>query len=58
MKVAYEHFRDSKAVSKLVENIIKSNSVTEIGKPFTYVDYESNDIFRYLGDNGIFLLLN
>ena len=54
MKVTNEHVHDSKALPELVENIIKSDSVTAIGKLF--VDdgaYEGNEIFRYLEDNGI-----
>jgi hypothetical protein len=39
----------------LVENVIKSNSVTTaIGKLFADGAYDSNDIFRYLTNNGIF----
>ena len=34
-------------------NIIKSDSITTIGKLFADGAYEGNDIFRYLGDNGI-----
>ncbi len=44
----------SKELPELVENIIKSDSVTAIGKLF--VDdgaYEGNEIFRYLEGNGI-----
>jgi hypothetical protein len=38
----------------LVENIIKSNCVTAIGKVFADDGaYDGNDIFRYLSDNGI-----
>ena len=38
----------------MVENIIKSDNVTvAIGKLFGDGAYESNDIFRYLSDNGI-----
>ena len=54
MKVTDEHVHDSKALPELVENIIKSDSVTAIGKLF--VDdgaYEGNEIFRYLEGNGI-----
>jgi hypothetical protein len=38
------------------ENIIKSNgmSTTSIGKLFAdYGAYDGNNIFRYIGDNGI-----
>ena len=48
---AGEHVHDSKALPGLVENIIKSNKI--IGKLFGDGAYEGNDIFRYLGDNGI-----
>ncbi|MDQ6722704.1 MAG: IS5 family transposase [Thermoproteota archaeon] len=52
MKVTGEHVHDSKALPELVvENIIKSNKI--MGKIFADGAYESNDIFRYLGDNGI-----
>ena len=48
-----EHVHDSKALPELVENIIKSNNMAAIGKLFADGAYEGNDIFRYLGDNGI-----
>ena len=51
MKVTDEYVHDSKTLPELVENIIKSNKI--IGKIFADGAYESNDIFRYLGDNGI-----
>lgn len=51
MKVTDEHVHDSKALPELVENIIKSNNI--IGKLFADGAYDGNDIFRYLGDNGI-----
>jgi hypothetical protein len=53
MKVTDEHVHDSKALPELVENIIKSDNVTAIGKLLGDGAYEGNDIFRYLGDNGI-----
>ena len=55
MKVtADEHVHDSKALPELVENIIKSDSMaTAIGKLFADGAYDGNEIFRYLGDNGI-----
>ena len=55
MKVTYEHVHDSKALPELIENIIKSNSVTAMGKLFSDDGaYEGNDIFRFLpADNGI-----
>jgi hypothetical protein len=55
IKVTDEHFHESKALPGLVENVIKSNSVTAaIGKLFADGAYEGNDIFRYLTNNGIF----
>ena len=54
MKVTYEHVHDNKALPELVDNIIKSNSITALGK-LLFADgaYEDNNIFRYLEDNGI-----
>ena len=44
-----EHVHDSKALPELVENIIKSDSVTTtIGKLFGDGAYDGNDIFRCL----------
>jgi hypothetical protein len=52
---ADERVHDSKALPGLVENVIKSNSVTAaIGKLFADCDYEGNEIFRYLTNNGTF----
>ncbi len=55
MKVtADEHVHDSKALPELVvEDIIKSDSMTSIGKLFADGSYDGNDIFRCLADNGI-----
>jgi len=53
MKVTDEHVHDSKALPELVENIIKSDNVTAIGKLLGDGAYEGNDVFRYLSDNGI-----
>jgi hypothetical protein len=57
MKVTDEHVHDSKMLPELVENIIKSedmSTTTTPGKLFGDDGaYEDNDIFRYLGDNGI-----
>ncbi len=55
MKVTDEHVHDSKSLPELVDGVIKSNSITaaEIGKLIADGAYDSNDIFRYLGDNGI-----
>ena len=52
MKVTDEHIHDSKTVPELVQNIIKSNSVT-VSKLFADGAYDSNGIFRCLADNGI-----
>ena len=53
MKVTDEHVHDSKALPELVENVIKSDKKITIGKLFADGAYDGNDIFRYLGDNGI-----
>ena len=56
MKVTDEHIHDSKMLPELIDNIIKSEdmSTTTLGKLFGDDGaYEGNDIFRYLGDNGI-----
>jgi hypothetical protein len=47
---------DSKELPELVDNIIKSDSMTTtttIDKLFADGAFEGNEIFRYLGDNGI-----
>src|SRR6476469_3879025 len=55
IKVTDEHVHDSKALRDLVDNIIKSDSVTTtaIGKLFADGSYDGNDVFRCLADNGI-----
>jgi Transposase DDE domain len=53
IKVTDEHVHDSKALPELVDEAIKSNKKITIGKLFADGAYEGNDIFRYLGDNGI-----
>jgi hypothetical protein len=54
MKVtADEHVHDGKMLPELVENIIKSNKKITIGKLFADGAYESNEIFRFIADNGI-----
>ena len=53
MKVTDEHAHDSKMLPELVDEIIKSDSITTIGKLFADGAYEGNEIFRYLRDNGI-----
>ena len=61
MKVTDEHVHDSKALPGLVNEIIKSNNMTvaaaAIGKLFADGAYDGNNIFRYLGDNGIQLCI-
>jgi hypothetical protein len=56
MKVTDEHVHDSKALPELVDEAIKSDNMLlapTIGKLFADGAYDNNDIFRYLGDNGI-----
>src|SRR4051794_16083026 len=55
IRVTDEHVHDSKALPELVENIIKSDSVTTtaIGKLFGDGAYDGNDVFICLADNGI-----
>ena len=50
MKVTDEHVHDSKALPGLIENIIKSDSMTTTtttGKLFADGAYEGNEIFQY-----------
>ena len=61
MKVTDEHVHDSKTLPGLVNDVIKSDNMTTaaaasaaaIGKLIADGAYDSNDIFGYLGDNGI-----
>jgi hypothetical protein len=57
MKVTDEHIHDSKALPGLIDDVIKSDSMTTtattIGKLFADGAYDSNDVFRCLADNGI-----
>jgi hypothetical protein len=53
MKVTDEHVHDSKALPGLVEDIIKSDKKMTSGKLIADGAYEGNDIFGYLGNNGI-----
>ncbi len=54
IKTTYEHVHDNKALPELVDNIIKSNSIT-VDKLFADgADYDSNETFRRPSDNGIF----
>jgi hypothetical protein len=58
MKITDEHVHDSKALPELVEKIIGSNNMTTMDKLFAYDSaYDSNDIFRDLSDNGIYILI-
>jgi hypothetical protein len=52
-----EHVHDSKTLPELVENTIKSDNMAIIGKLFADGAYDSNDIFRCLADNGIYILI-
>ena len=53
IKVTDEHVHDSKVLPELVDDIIKSDNMTTLGKLFADGAYDSNDIFRCLADNGI-----
>ncbi len=54
LNISDEHFRDSKALPELMDDVIKSNSITAaVGKLFADGAYDGNDIFRYLTDNEI-----
>ena len=55
IKVTKEHVHDSKALPGMVDEAIKSDNITTTtGKLFADgASYEGNDIFRYLGNNGI-----
>ena len=53
MKVTDEHVHDGKALHGLIDGIIKSDRKLTVGKLFADGAYDSNDIFRYLSDNGI-----
>ena len=55
-EVTDELVHDSKALPELVQNIIKSNSVTASKLFADGASYDSNaGVFRCLADNGIFL---
>jgi len=56
MKVTDEHVHDRKALPELIENIMKSDNVTAIGKLFADGAYDSKDIFRYLSTDNETLL--
>ena len=53
IRVTDEHVHDSKALPELVDDVIKSDNIMAIGKLFADGAYDGNEIFRYLGDNGI-----
>ena len=53
MKVTDEHVHDGKMLPKLIDGVIKSDNMILIGKLFADSTYNGNDIFGYLGDNGI-----
>ncbi|HXT83348.1 MAG TPA: transposase, partial [Verrucomicrobiae bacterium] len=53
MKITDEHVHDSKALPGLVNEIIVSDKKITLGRLFADGAYDGNDIFRYLGDNGI-----
>lgn len=53
IKVTDGHVHDSKALPGLVNETIKSDKKITIGKLFADGAYDSNDIFRFLEDNGI-----
>lgn len=53
MVTAKHVHNDSKALHELVNGVIKSNNKITINKLIADGAYEGNDIFRYLGDNGI-----
>src|SRR4051812_8136698 len=55
IKVMDEHVHDNKALPILVNDVIKSDNITAIGKLFADGAYDGNEIFRCLMDNGIFL---
>ncbi len=48
MKVTDEHVPDSKALSVLVDGVIKSDSMVSAGKLIADGAYEGNTIFRFL----------
>jgi Transposase DDE domain len=58
IRVTDEHAHDSKMLPELVNNVMKSDKEIAIGKLFADGAYEGNEIFRYLGDNGILPCIN
>ena len=53
MKVTDEHVHDGKALPELVDDTIKSDRKITVCKLFADGAYDSNDVFRYLSENGI-----
>ena len=53
IKVTDEYVHDSKALPELIENVMESDKQITIGNLFADGAYDGNEIFRYLGDNGI-----
>jgi hypothetical protein len=57
IKVTDEHTHDSKALPGLIDDVIKTDSMTPtaatIGKLFADGAFDNNDVFRCLADNGI-----
>ena len=53
MQITDEHVHDSKALPELVDDVIKSDKKITIGKLLADGAYDSNEIFRFLADNGI-----
>ena len=54
MKISNEQVHDTKALPRLVDNVIISDKKITIGKLIAEdVPHDSNNIIRYLGDNGI-----
>ncbi len=53
IKITDEHVHDNKTLPELVNEVIESDSMVSIGKLFADGAYDSNNIFRYLSDNGI-----
>ncbi|HXT85215.1 MAG TPA: transposase [Verrucomicrobiae bacterium] len=51
MKVTDEYVHNSKALSELVDKVIKSDKKITIGKLIADGAYDSNEIFRFLADN-------
>ena len=47
MKVTDEQIHDSKALPELIENIIKSNEISSIGKLFADGAYDCKAVFKY-----------